>query len=40
MLVSKYKDRNGLAAMLFTKRSVGVAPEVNLSIIVSYEEGR
>ena len=30
MLVCKYVDCNGLAAMLATKRSVGVTPEVNL----------
>ena len=30
MLVHKYVDWNGLAAMLATKRSAGVAPEVNL----------
>ena len=30
MLVRKYVDENGLAAMLAAKRSVGVTPEVNL----------
>ena len=30
MLVHKYVDWNGLAAMLATKRSADVAPEVNL----------
>ena len=30
MLVRKNVDENGSAAMLATKRSVGVAPEVNL----------
>ena len=32
MLVCKYMDENGLVAMLATKRSAGVAPEVNLRI--------
>ena len=30
MLVRNYVDRNGWVAMLDTKRSAGVAPEVNL----------
>ena len=30
--VHKYVDENGLAAMLATNRSAGVAPEVNLTI--------
>ena len=30
MLVHKYVDRNGSAAMLTAKRSAGVTPEVNL----------
>ena len=30
MLVCKYVDENGLAAMLAAKRSAGVTPEVNL----------
>ena len=30
MVVYKYVDENGLAAMLATNRSAGVAPEVNL----------
>ena len=30
MPAKKYMEENGLAAMLATKRSVGVAPEVNL----------
>ena len=30
MLVCKYVDENGSAAMLATKRSAGVTPEVNL----------
>ena len=32
--VRKYVDENGLAAMLATKRSVGVSPEVNLRILL------
>ena len=32
MLVRKYVDENGLAAMLATKKSAGVMPEVNLRI--------
>ena len=34
MFVSKYADRNGLAAMLATKRSAGITPEVNLMILL------
>ena len=34
MLVSKYVDRNGSAAILTIKRSAGVAPEVNLRILL------
>ena len=34
MLVHKYLDENGLATMLVTKRSAGVAPEVNLRILL------
>ena len=30
MLVHKYVDKNGSAAMLAAKRSAGLAPEVNL----------
>ena len=30
MLVPKYMEENGSAAMLAAKRSAGVAPEVNL----------
>ena len=30
MLVSKYVDQNSSATMLATKRSAGIAPEVNL----------
>ena len=30
MLVHKYVEQNGLAAMLVTKRSAGVTPEMNL----------
>ena len=33
MLVGKYMDRNGLAAMWAAKRSAGVTPEVNLRIL-------
>ena len=32
MLVPKYTEDNGSSAMLATKRSAGVAPEVNLRI--------
>ena len=32
MLVRKYVEENGSAAMLVAKRSVGAAPEVNLGI--------
>ena len=34
MLVHKYVDRNGLATMLATKKPAGVAPEVNLRILL------
>ena len=34
MLVHKYVDQNGLAAILAAKRSAGVAPEVNLRIFL------
>ena len=34
MLVQKYVDLNGSAAMLATKRSAGVTPEVNLRILL------
>ena len=33
MLVCKYMDENGSAAMLAAKRSAGVTPEVNLKIL-------
>ena len=36
MRVHKYVDRNGSAAMLATKRSAGVTPEVNLRECVTY----
>ena len=32
MLVHKYMDQNGLAAILATKRAAGITPEVNLRI--------
>ena len=32
MLVRKYVDRNGLAAMLAAKRLAGITPQVNLGI--------
>ena len=34
MFVRKYVDRNGLAAMLATKRSAGITPEVCLMILL------
>ena len=34
MLVHKYVDRNSLAAMLATKRSVGIASKVNLRFLL------
>ena len=34
MLVYKYVDENCLAAILAAKRSVGVAPKVNLRILL------
>ena len=34
MLARKYVDENGSAAMLATKRSAGVTPEVNLRILL------
>ena len=34
MLVCKYVDENSLAAMLAANRSAGVAPEVNLRILL------
>ena len=41
MLVHKYVDENSSAAMLATKRSAGVTPEVNLRILLcSGEEAR
>ena len=44
MLVQKYVDGNNSAAMLATKRSVGVAQEVNLGILLhaavkAYKQG-
>ena len=34
MLVHKYVDQNGLAAMLAAKRSAGAAPEVYVRILL------
>ena len=34
MYVRKYVDKNGSAAMLAAKRSAGIAPEVNLRILL------
>ena len=34
MLVHKFVDENGSAAMLAAKRSAGVTPEVNLRILL------
>ena len=34
MVVCKYVDENGSAVMLAVKRSPGVAPEVNLGILL------
>ena len=38
MLVHRYVDENGLAAMLATKRSAGVTPEVNLRILLCADD--
>ena len=34
MEVRKYVDTNGLAPILVAKRSAGIAPELNLAILV------
>ena len=38
MLVCKYVDENGSAAMLAAKRSAGVTPEVNLRILLHTDD--